>query len=146
MKYKHLFICVCLFLFSTVAHADEAITTLVEGEPAPFTGTLFSTAAAARLLADMEANQELCQVHIETQLALQEAKLTYELETTKASLAACQLRETEIIELKQQQINLLSIELERANRVPKWVIFSGGVVGGVGLTIASAWALNQASE
>ena len=51
------------------AFADEAITTLAEGEAAPFSGTLFNTEAAARILVDLENSHLECKVKIDKAVA-----------------------------------------------------------------------------
>ena len=44
----------------TVAYADEEIATVEKGETVPFDGTLFSTAASAKILVELENNKEAC--------------------------------------------------------------------------------------
>jgi hypothetical protein len=57
-------------IFYPVSFADEKVTTLNTGDPAPFNGTLFNTQAAARLLTDLEFTQESCQIETNRLLGL----------------------------------------------------------------------------
>ena len=103
-------------LLSPVAMADERVTQITEGEPAPFTGTLFNTEAAARLLIDLETQQRACELRIDQRLEEQSARFELERANASAALVACQTRHTQILEVKDhsQKSHLTTASLNQA--------------------------------
>ena len=63
------------FRESLLAYAEEKVTTLQLGDPAPFAGTLFNTEATARMLAELELNEEACELRVNRAVELKEAEL-----------------------------------------------------------------------
>ena len=125
----------------------ERVTTLNLGDPAPFSGTLFSTAAAARLLTNLEFTQEQCQIETTRQLGLQRSQLQLQIDTCTASRTALQLRYDETLALKNGQIQFLENRL----RPTPWYETAefGVVIGlvlGVGITVATGYALGQVNN
>jgi len=128
--------------YPVIAHADEEVATVQEGDPAPFTGTLFSTEAAARLLVDLETQKEACAVEKERELQIQEARFQLQIDNLTSSLEycdeACKLR----LGIKTEQIDYLTTELTRKKVHPAW-IFIGGIVAGTAITLGSGYAMYQ---
>jgi len=119
--------------------------TVRAGDPAPFTGTLFSTSAAARLLADLELTQERCDIQINSRIRLTEANMQLQIDTERARLTALQFRMTEVTRIKNDQIDFLM----RQHRPRAWYEsgefwFGLGSVVGVIITVAAGYALGQA--
>ena len=125
----------------------ERVTTLQLGDAAPFAGTLFSTAAAARLLTNLQFTQEQCQIETTRQLGLQRSQLQLQIDTLTASRAALQLRYDETLALKNGQISFLE---ERLRPTPWYQTTEFGVVMGVvlgiGITIGTGYALGQVNN
>ena len=133
---------VCL----STAMADEQIVTLKKNDPAPFNGTLFSTAAAARIAIELENKDTVCGLKISEAVDKQKAFDKFQLDLKQASLDACNEKYTVVVDLKQNQINDLTEQLKKnTGPQPVWW-FSAGIVGGVTVTVLSAWALSQASN
>ena len=128
--------------YPVIAHADEEVATVQEGDPAPFSGTLFSTEAAARLLVDLETQKEACTIEKERELQIQASRFQLEIDNLQASLAycdeACKLR----LAIKTEQIDYLTTELTRKKVHPAW-IFIGGIVAGTAITLGSGYAMYQ---
>jgi len=121
------------------------MTTVRAGDPAPFAGTLFSTSAAARLLADLELTQERCDIQINSRVRLAEANMQLQIDTERARLTALQFRMTEVTRIKNDQIDFLM----RQHRPRAWYEsgefwFGLGSVVGVIITVAAGYALGQA--
>ena len=58
----------------------------------------------------------------------------------------CTEKYTVVVDIKQQQLNDLTDQLKKnTGPQPAWW-FAGGIVGGVAVTVLSAWALSQASH
>ena len=143
-------------LLPTYAYADDApssddapieqVTTLQLGDPAPFAGTLFSTAAAARLLTNLEFSQEACQLEIDRQLMLEGAQYQLKIDTITASRAALQFRYSEMEAIRTSQIDFLQESIKPRRWFESGEFWFGmGVVGGVLITVGAGYALGQVS-
>ena len=132
-------------LLCSLAFADDEVVTVQKVEPAPFTGTLLSPTAAARLLATGEKDLATCIADAKRDKDLLEAKKNFELQTAEAKLAQCTLNSE-----KKQELYLERIEwLEKKVSPPSWqgpVLFGTGVVVGMGVVALSAWTLNKIQE
>ena len=117
--------------------------TLNEGDTAPFSGTLFSVEAAAQLVIDLEYTQETCQLEIDRQLGLQTAQMQLEIDSIAASLTSCQTIHSDILEIKNGQIEFLNDQLLKSSRPDNGLWFGLGIVGGVLVTAAAGWTLGQ---
>ena len=132
-------------LFPLAAHADEQVTTVEKGDPAPFSGTLLSTEAAARLLLDLETNKEFCRVETERELQIQESKFQLQIDNLQSSLAYCNESCALRLAIKTEQIDYLSTELTRKKVHPAWV-FVGGILAGTAITLGSGYTIYQISQ
>ena len=143
------FTCLAFFInvafFPLIARADEQVTTLNEGDPAPFNGTLFNTEAAARLLLDLETNQEYCRIERERELGIQSARFQLEIDNLQSSLTYCQNSCEQRLLIKTEQIDYLSTELTRKKVHPAW-IFIGGILAGTAITLGSGYTIYQISQ
>ena len=132
--------------FLTTAQANDQIVTLKKNDPAPFAGTLFSTSAAARIAIELENKDSVCNLKIGEAVEKQKAYDKFQLDLKQASLDACIEKYTVVVDLKQQQLNDLTDQLKKnTGPQPAWW-FASGIVGGVAVTVLSAWALSQASH
>ena len=133
------------WLLCSLAFADDDVVTVQQGDPAPFTGTLLSPAAAARLLATGEKDLATCIADAKRDKDLLEAQKNFEIQTAEAKLAQCTLNSE-----KKQELYLERIEwLEKKVSPPSWqgpVMFAGGVVVGMGVVALSAWTLDKIQE
>jgi len=130
------------FMIISPAYADEEVATVSEGEPAPFSGTLFNTEAAARLLVNLETNQELCNIECTRKTDEVTATMQLEIDILQASRDALQLRYDETLVIKNSQIDFFERQATKP-KIPPEVIFAIGVLSGVALTIGSAYAMGQ---
>ena len=134
----------CSFLvFYPVSRADEKVTTLEEGEAAPFTGTLFSTAATARLLTDLEFTQQTCQLETDKQLNFQKAEFQLQIDNLNASLTSCNQRYDQVLEIKNNQILFLDEQLKKSQPNNKVLWFAIRIASGVAMTAAAGWTIGQ---
>jgi len=138
-------------LFAGLAYADEVVH-IEEGQPAPFDGTLYDLAAGIKLFKDLKDAQiakESCKIELDSQLKLlqNDWQLKYDLLQNKMNGA------TERLEMKNQTyeevIQMQSTTIERLQKKPFYkdpvLIFAGGTLVGISLTLLSAWAVGQAS-
>ena len=134
----------------TIAWADEPppeeekVVTIKKGDPAPFTGTLFNTPAAARLMIDLEFTQATCKIETDRQLGLLRSELQLKIDLCGARNESLMLRHQELLIIKNDQINFL----EKQFRPAPWYQTTEfgiviGVVLGIGITIGTGYALGQ---
>ena len=134
-----------VFFISTSAYGNDQIVTLEKNEVAPFTGTLFSTSAAARIAIELESSTEVCEVKIGKALEIQKAYDKFQLDLKQASLDSCLEKYTVVTDLKQRQLDDLTEQLKKnTGSQPAWW-FAGGVVGGITVSLLTAYAYSQIS-
>tara|TARA_Y100001963_G_C6743704_1_gene430405 strand:+ start:302 stop:745 length:444 start_codon:yes stop_codon:yes gene_type:complete len=144
MLSRFLIITVGSFFLST-AHANDQIVTLKKNDPAPFAGTLFSTSAAARIAIELENNEATCGLKISEAVEKQKAYDKFQLDLKQASLDSCLEKYEVVVDLKQQQLDELTEQLKKnTGPQPVWW-FTGGVVGGIVVSLATAYAYSQIS-
>ena len=143
------FTCLAFFInvafFPLIARADEQVTTLNEGDPAPFNGTLFNTEAAARLLIDLELTTEACQIKIDDQVERASARYQLDIDTMTASRDALQLRYDETLLIKNNQIDWLESQVSKPG-ASRQLWFVVGILTGAAVTIGSGYALHEISN
>ena len=131
-----------LLLCSLIYANEEQVITLKEGEKAPFSGTLLSPKAAARLLAEGETDLQKCLANAERDKKLLKAEWEYKLQLSENNLAVCSMKLEDREKLYGDHIKYL----ETKAMSPEWhkpAYFAGGVVAGIGVMLGSAWILNQ---
>jgi len=132
-----------------VAYADEtqeeAIVTLQEGDVAPFSGTLFSTTASAKLAVDLENAQKTCQLKIDQAVETKESEMQYLVDVEKVKLEFCEKRSEEILIIKNDHIDLLNTQIKRRGSPSASAWYVGGIVTGILATSFGVWAVSQAS-
>ena len=129
----------------TIAFAEELVTTVEKGEPAPFDGTLFNTQAAAKLMADLKFSKEACQLEIDKAVQIKGVTMQADIDALTVRLDTCQSLCEQRLQVRDDQIEFLTKELEGAAKPNKTGWFAGGVVAGIGLTVLSGWAIGQAA-
>jgi hypothetical protein len=129
------------FLLCSLAFADDVIT-LEKGEKAPFSGTLLSPDAAAKIIVDSDHSLQKCLIDSQRDLGTLEAKLTFEKSNAETKLAACTLRSTEMANIYEEQITYL----EKRSATPSWhapAYFTSGIVLGIGAMYGSSIILKN---
>ena len=142
-----IFFLVSLLVIQPLALAQEAepiITDIIEGQTAPFSGTLLNPAAVAQMLAEKEASEAECELRIEYAEDRQQAMCDLVVDSTTASLEALQERYNTIMDIKDQEIERLTeIAIEADHRDFSTVWFVGGVIVGVATSIGIAYAVRN---
>jgi len=133
-----------------VAYASEPehkITTLRKGQPAPYSGTLFNTAAAARLQVDLQFTEESCKLETQRELGLLKSKLQLDIDLLKAQLSSQQQLHQDVLLIKNDQIKFLegySLEAKWYESNEFWLVT--GLVAGIAVTAIAGWSLGQANN
>ena len=134
---KQLLSIILVILFAFPAWAQQGVITEIQkGSPAPFTGVLMDPAAAAKVLTDQKYTAEECRIEMDREIELLRAKLELDLKITNAKLAGSQERLAQILQIKNEEIGRLQqLALDRPNDYTLWWL-TGGVVGGIVLTVS----------
>ena len=140
-------------MLPTIAYAsdpppeEEKVVTITVGQPAPFTGTLFNTTAAARLMIDLEFTQQTCRIETDRQLGLLRSDLQLKIDLCSARRDALQLRHSEILQIKNDQITFLEGQLKpRPWYQSSEFGIAVGVILGVAITVGAGYALGQIEQ
>ena len=132
-------------LLSPASANDQLAVTLKVGQKAPFTGTLISPEAAAKLLTDSDADLALCRAESKYLLNNQLNEKNLKLDLKKAELSSCQYRLQANIDLYEKNIDYLQKQaITPSWEKPAW--FVGGVLTGVVVFLGSAYALDKIGE
>ena len=92
-------------LLAETPSAPGSIATIEEGQPAPFSGTLFSVDAAAKLLLDLQYNKESCKIDIEREKGILGAKLQLDIDKLNSTLEIERDLFKQRLEIKNSQID-----------------------------------------
>ena len=128
----------------TLAFADEEVTTLQVGDPAPFAGTLFNTEATARMLAELQLTEASCDLRIGIAVEKKEAEMQLSIDQLQIRLDTSTEIFNQRLEIRDSQIQFMEKELTRVKVHPAW-FFVGGIVVGSLTAIGTAAAMNQVS-
>ena len=127
------------------------IAPLFPGDPAPFTGVLFSTRATATVLAEIESFDDKLAIEVQKVQRDADARKKFEL----SELDAKRTREKEVVKSEldsQTKVNerlksdLKKAQDDLANAPNRLVWASLGVAGGVLVTVLITFAVNQVSK
>ena len=156
----------CAFLLMwtpLVAHAEDVpqgpslkttapvnlgkVSQLRKGQHAPFSGILLSEEAAARLFADIKFSERECKIRLTRELKINTLQLTSQIDALKLRLDVETTRSTALLSVKDQRIKFL----EQNWRPTPWYEsgefwFAMGIVGGILITVGSAYAIGQAAR
>ena len=142
-----IFLLVSLLVLQPLALAQEVepiITDIVEGQTAPFSGTLLTPPAVAQMLAEKEASEAECELRIEYAEDRQQAMCDLVVDSTTVSLEALQERYNTIMDIKDQEIERLTeIAIEADHRDFSTLWFTGGLIIGVTTSVAVAYAVGN---
>lgn len=121
------------------------ITGLSKGEHAPYAGVLLDNIAAARIFSDKKYFEEQWQLKLQYELGKQKARLDLTIQSQKASLDALQEKHTALMKLKDDEIKRLSdLAAGKEDYTTWWAV--GGVIVGIGLTIAVVYAVDAGNN
>ena len=119
---------------------------LQEGEPAPFDGKLFNYEAVSELIVNRETAEEECELETQYQLDLQAAQHQLEIDRFQIQYDGLQERYDAMNLLKDDEITRLQDLIgKHPNRRNVWM-FAGGVVAGIGTSIAIMYATAELTD
>jgi len=126
----------------TTTSTSAKFTILNEGDPAPFTGTLFSIEATAKLLANKERAKQECELRIKYKTDTLQAKCTRDNGLLSSELEI-EKRKYDIIVAAQDEeiLRLQKIATGSGDYGILW--FSGGMALGIVTSIAIFFAASE---
>ena len=130
---------------SFVAHAQTTTSTsaqftfLNEGDVAPFTGTLFSVEATAKLLAQQERDKQECKLKLKYETDKLQAKCVRDRDLLSSELEIEKKKYNIIVSAQDEEIaRLQKLALDTGEYDILW--FGGGVALGIATSIAIFFA------
>ena len=146
LKYITIILINFFFVFSsTVVFAQTSTSTnakftfLNRGDVAPFTGTLFSVEATAKLLAEKEKSKQECNLKIKYETDTLQAKCKRDIDLIASELEIEKKKYNIIVAAQDEEITRLQeIATETGNYDSLW--FSAGVVVGIITSVAIFFA------
>ena len=143
------FLCLFLLAMPTHVHAEEGsgkVTSLKEGDVAPYDGILFDGKSAARLVAEKDYEEFNCKLKIEYEVEKIQARHSMALATCKASFDALKEQNTSLLDIRDEEIKRLQeLALKNPNNNANWW-FAGGAVAGIITSIAIFYAAVETSK
>ena len=131
-------------LFAQESEETPKVIEINLGDPAPFTGVLLNSPAAAQMLTNQKYSGEQCKLKIDFELSKLQAQHDLLLNSVKISLEATENKYTSILDIKDAEIDRLSnIALEGSNDHSEWWAAGGFLVGtlvALGIFFAAAEA------
>ncbi len=137
------YLCAWLIISPSIAYADDPIP-IKAGDPAPYDGVLFTTEDAARLLANLEAQEATCQAQIEYEVTTAVNQTQLLLNNCQSALDIRTQLYDERLAFHTDYSEYLEKRLTKPKISPEVTLFIG-ILAGVGLTIGAGVAMNQAA-
>lgn len=141
-------VCFCLVFYPVVSYAEEPAADPVpisSGDPAPFSGVLFSTLKAAQLTARLEAQQSLCDARVKKEVDTAVSVVQLRLDNCSSSRTV--LEDMYKTQIQSQKEYITFLEKKTAEpKLSREIVFIIGVVAGVGITIGAGYAMHQAAQ
>ena len=133
----------------TVAFADTPevppqpkITSIAKDQPAPYSGVLLNTVAAAKIFTEKEFIDMECELRIEYAVQKEILRLNLLLETSQATVESMDKKYTSLLDIKDQEIKRLGkVASETNDWSSLWYV--GGIITGVVLSVAIVYAVKE---
>jgi len=127
---------------TTSAEPKPTIIGLRKGQPAPYSGVLLNSLAAAKLFVNKDFSEQECALRLEYAVQKEIAKANLLLESTRASMHFMEQRYVSIVSIKDKEIKRLSDIASNQNDYSVWWA-AGGIVVGIGLTLAVVYGVKS---
>lgn len=124
-----------VLLISLPAQADNGeFTYMVEGQGAPFKGTLFDDEAMSHLLTLPDYYETQCDLELEYNMGLLREEYQFKINDLNSSVEFLEKEKEILTTQKDSRIELLEEELRKKSKNDKPWIFGAGIAIGIGLT------------
>ena len=137
--------CLSIAVYPFHTYADNGkITTVREGEPALYSGTLLDDKASSKLLAEVKFCEKECDLKIKKEIDLLLINHESLIKSERLKLQVETKRLSDMIAVRDDRIDFL----EKNHTPPAWyesseLWFAVGVISGIGITVAAGYAIGQ---
>ena len=121
------------------------VTGIEKGEPAPYSGVLLNSIAAAEIFAEKKYLGIDCDLRVKYAVQREMVRMQLLLDNTTASLNSLQQRHDSINEIKDKEIAELTKIATNKNDYSTWWA-AGGVIVGIALSLAVVYGVQQINE
>ena len=140
-------LCIVSFVFASIPALanDKLVTNLEKGQRAPFKGILLSNPSAAKIFADIKFSKKECDSILDERLETLSIRHQSSIDLLNAKIEIEAKRSQSLLLVKDERIKFL----EKNYMPPAWYEqgefwLAVGVITGIGITVASGYALGQA--
>ena len=133
---------------STSASGIVAISPLKKGQPAPFSGVLFTPRAAASVATEINTFRDRLKIETNSAVASAEARKDFKYDEAAAACKADKSVLSTTITSERERSILLEKEIQRLKEeAPSKTMWLGaGVLGGVTLTLLTVFAVSRVAK
>ena len=139
-------LCIVSIVFTAIPALgnDKLVTNLTKGQRAPFEGILLSNPSAAKLFADIKFSKKECDAILNEKLEMLSIRHQSNIKLLNAKIEIEAKRTQSLLLVRDERIKFL----EKNYMPPAWYEqgefwLAVGVITGIGITIASGYALGQ---
>ena len=132
---------------SAVPVSAPTVAPLASAQPAPFSGVLFSPAAVAQVIAQQDTAAAAQNLAVQHQQELDAAQQKFQLDTQATTCTADKgVLQAQLTDA-QKQYDAINQQLKKMNSGPGAGVWIGiGVVGGIGVTLLTAFAIGKVTK
>ena len=132
-----------ILLLISLVHAEPLMTSLDEGQAAPFGGRLFNDEAVASIIAGKEFASNQCEIQMSLDYSLQLAEKQLAIDYLGIEKETLQKKHEALIEIRDEEIQSLRKHVNPKRSM--WVFF-GGFTLGTASSLATYYAVNKIAE
>ena len=132
-----------ILLLISLVYAQPLMTSLDEGQAAPFGGRLFNDEAVASIIAGKEFAEQQCEIQMSLEYSLQLAEKQLQIDYLGIEKETLQKKHEALIDIRDEEIKSLRKHINPKRSM--WIFF-GGFTLGTASSLATYYAVNQLSE
>tara|TARA_R110002074_G_scaffold60827_1_gene147459 strand:+ start:414 stop:818 length:405 start_codon:yes stop_codon:yes gene_type:complete len=132
-----------ILLLISLVHAQPLMTSLDEGQAAPFGGRLFNDEAVASIIAGKEFAEQQCEIQMSLDYSLQLAEKQLQIDYLGIEKETLQKKHEALIDIRDEEIKSLRKHINPKRSM--WVFF-GGFTLGTASSLATYYAVNKIAE
>jgi len=139
MKFATVLILAMAISAPASSQTSGTFTHLEEGEAAPFSGTLMDVQAIATIINDKKFCKKEAKIESDLKCNLEKELIKKELQDKSIEQSICESKTKELLRIKEEENTKLKEELESNSNDYSLAWLSGGVIGGIALSLTVFW-------
>ena len=132
-----------ILLLISLVSAQPLMTSLDEGQAAPFSGRLFNDEAVASIIAGKEFVEQQCEIQMSLDYSLQLAEKQLQIDYLGIEKETLQKKHEALIDIRDEEIKSLRKHINPKRSM--WIFF-GGFTLGTASSLATYYAVNKIAE